>query len=1043
MGDYMLWNMFLHYLIFLSSYLLIYSDTEVLPMFLNLRRIILFLNKEKNHFNINLMTNLIKKIVLLVGIFSLFFFLTPRKIRADENIYSNLQITPIPCGCLVRLNEEIYRLKGESCTNDFEEFRKDPINQHFWIRDPKITEQGKADERARQFIYWVITHPSIDNHPTIINIWKLTRNIAYFFLIFIVALFGLGYIIGQRTNFDLGIKIWPSIYKTLLLLLYITFSATIIIFLIQISDILMKFFIENLKGDQLFNIYFSGPQSAEESYSIFYGCRDLNFNVQEAANAELFLLQATNITYYVMGTMLILRKVILWFMLFVSPFLALLIPFIFIRNTGWIWIGVFFQWLFYGPLFALFLGALAEIWRRGIPFSFDFSRAETAAGHIFPTAINIFYGGPAQGNLAPKISLLNNGNYIDTFAEYVISLIMLWAVIFFPWWLLRIFRDYCCDGIYAAKNILLSIYDQIRGGPTPPPSQPSISPSTISTALKIPKEVEIPVKVKLETIEEIKKAKTEEIARSITFEAKKLTDIAHFETNKQIRETVTKNINYLKNPLQAETPTERQKFMNLKTEIYQRAVKQDVIAKNIVSAISNSSIEQQRVKEEILKTTPRTIPVTQLVTNKTNFRNTQTILSTTQSFFNSIANNNSFVNQIAKNTNLTTTQVQSVVHSLKNNLNQPVSKIINNITNETKLDKEKVISVINNMKEMVKTQEHVEKVIKEVEEKVNLPHQEIRTITNVVNNTLSQSVVQPITLPPVSLIKTISNNTNKNEETILSTTQSFFNSIANNNSFVNQIAKNTNLTTTQVQSVVHSLKNNLNQPVSKIINNITNETKLDKEKVISVINNMKEMVKTQEHVERMINEVAKNENIEVEKMKEIIKTPIDVITAPERNIEQAITVPPTVSIDEYEQVKKMWADHYQRGELPLSENINNRKEWVERDIVLITNTLNKLLSDDPKLKQEGLDDISYILPIVLINNLSGEQLIAYLKAKVEAAKQVKELFEKEEEVRQKLKEKAEEEKIPVEVKKKAEAAKQMEMQMEMEDEKNKQSNNNQ
>ncbi len=29
--------MFPHYLIFLSSYLLIYSDTEVLPMFLNLR----------------------------------------------------------------------------------------------------------------------------------------------------------------------------------------------------------------------------------------------------------------------------------------------------------------------------------------------------------------------------------------------------------------------------------------------------------------------------------------------------------------------------------------------------------------------------------------------------------------------------------------------------------------------------------------------------------------------------------------------------------------------------------------------------------------------------------------------------------------------------------------------------------------------------------------------------------------------------------------------------------------------------------------------
>ncbi len=86
----------------------------------------------------------------------------------------------------------------------------------------------------------------------------------------------------------------------------------------------------------------------------------------------------------------------------------------------------FFQWVFYGPLFALFLGALATIWKTGIPFVFDFSRTGTAAGYIYPTATNILYGGPAQ-----VLSILNSGNYIDTFAEYVITLIMLWATIFF------------------------------------------------------------------------------------------------------------------------------------------------------------------------------------------------------------------------------------------------------------------------------------------------------------------------------------------------------------------------------------------------------------------------------------------------------------------------------------------------------------------------------------------------------------------------------------------------------------------------------------
>lgn len=98
-----------------------------------------------------------------------------------------------------------------------------------------------------------------------------------------------------------------------------------------------------------------------------------------------------------MGIMFILRKIILWFLLLVSPFLPLLLSFPLIRNTGRIWIGVFFQWLFsIAPnSFALFFGATAKLFADGIPFVFDFSRIEKAVG-IFPTAIIITYGGPAQ-----------------------------------------------------------------------------------------------------------------------------------------------------------------------------------------------------------------------------------------------------------------------------------------------------------------------------------------------------------------------------------------------------------------------------------------------------------------------------------------------------------------------------------------------------------------------------------------------------------------------------------------------------------------------
>ncbi len=686
---------------------------------------------------------------------------------------------PIICGCPSELTK-IYTAKktGERCVTDFQTFKEDPTMNHLWVEDAEITAQGKADDRARQFIYWTITHTSIDNHPVLIRVWSAARNVAYFLVLLVGAIMGLGIIINQRSNFSSSIKVWPSVWKILLILLYISFSATLVITLIQLSEILMKFFIESMGGKDLFNIYFASI-SQEKNYLDFVGCRDLNIRVQEAVGAEMMILKLTNISYYVMAGMLILRKVLLWFLLFVSPFLGILMPFVFIRNIGWIWIGVFLQWIFYGPLLALFLGGLATVWKAGIPFIFDFSRVGSAQGYIFPTAINILYGGPAQ-----QLAVANNGNYIDTFAEYVVTLIMLWAVTFFPWWLLRIFRDYCCDAINASKNILMSMYDQMRGGPSPSPTL-TPSPTNIGTAMKIPHEVEIPVKVKLETMEEIKKAKTEDITRSLNIKASTLTDVARVETNKELNKTVNKNINYIKNPTQAETATERQKYMNIRTELFNRAVKEDTTAKQFLSSISASRVEQVAKRQEILKTISQMVPVT-----------------------------------------------------------------------------------------------HIEAI------KVK-----------------------------------------------------------------------------------------------------TAETKVSAGKVP--------------------------------------------VKAPEKSIEEVIPVPPTVPLEEYEQVKRMWKEQYEKGEVPTTENIATREAWVDQDIVFITNTLNKLFSPDEKVRQAGLDDVGYILPIFLVNNLKGDQLVVYLKAKVEAAKEVKEIKVKEKEITDKLKTQAKEEFVEVEKPAEKAAEKTMEMKQEI------------
>ncbi len=225
---------------------------------------------------------------------------------------------PLPCStapglgnCPTDLNE-VYKTKNETCVTSYAKFIENPLQNHYWALDEEVTTQGKANERARQFIYWVISKGSIDNHPIIRTVWITTQSVALFLFILIAALFGLGLIIGQQSNFQLKIQVWPIVMKIAIGLLYIVFSYALVIFVIQLSEILMKFFIEVLGGEKLFNIYFTGSSSQEESYVTFVGCKDLNYRVKEAVNSEIMLLKITNITYYVMGIMLILRK-ILWY----------------------------------------------------------------------------------------------------------------------------------------------------------------------------------------------------------------------------------------------------------------------------------------------------------------------------------------------------------------------------------------------------------------------------------------------------------------------------------------------------------------------------------------------------------------------------------------------------------------------------------------------------------------------------------------------------------------------------------------------------------
>jgi hypothetical protein len=262
------------------------------------------------------------------------------------------------------------------------------------------------------------------------------------------------------------------------------------------------------------------------------------------------------------------------------------------------------------------------------------------------------------------------------------------------------------------------------------------------------------------------------------------------------------------------------------------------------------------------------------------------------------------------------------------------------------------------------------------------------------------------------------------KEKVESASGALVNSINNNSNVVNSISQDTNVPPLIVKSVLSSYKGQTPNLSMHTIDTVAKETGIDKQKVTQVVQRISKVVKDNKD---LVKQVAQEENISEDQLKNIVDTQIPVVTGP--NVEQAIGIPQSVSIEDYEEVKKMWTQQYEKGEIPVSENIKDRKEWIDQDIIFISNTLNKLLSADDKLKGEGFDELAYILPIFIINNLKGDELLVYLKAKLEAAKAVKESIDKEKEITEKVKAEVEENQDLVDVEKPKTQAEAQEMHM--------------
>lgn len=495
-----------------------------------------------------------------------------------------------------------------------------------WVKDQEVTFVGKTATRANGFLEWTlsvenyrwITLPAGANNNPIQSFWAIVRNIVFVML----ALFVLGAAFVMIITRGQNLTVMRLIPRFIIIVILIVLSFAIIRFLYQATDVVQGFFL-NVQDPVTGLNRNIGPQDLlyiAFDYESFKGYRKLGIDFDESAFISLLLVKLTAITYYVMTGLLLIRKIILWFFIIVSPIFPLLLFFRPVRNTAKIWIGEFFRWLLYAPLFALFLHGLVNVWRSGIPMSFDFSKVGSA---VYPTAINILLGGPGQ-----QIGLNNSVNLKDTFALYVVALLMLWVVILLPFLLLQIFLDYLSNVSIAESPVIKKItsnswFNKAYGGQPPPPgSPPSPAPAPFGLAKNLPffnkramemqstRSTSVNTSTTASTLERASVSnlqtvrETKDVLRLANLSIPKMRDIARYETSLTKHDSVSRSevnrfhetLEKISKPTVVATPVDRQKFTTIKEKLVTQQKKGDKLAEGVLQATKVSEEATSRTR---------------------------------------------------------------------------------------------------------------------------------------------------------------------------------------------------------------------------------------------------------------------------------------------------------------------------------------------------------------------------------------------------------------------------------------------------------------
>jgi hypothetical protein len=676
--------------------------------------------------------------------------------------------------------------------------------QGTWVQDSEVTFVGKTAARAGSFLDWTLANynwvqlGSTEANP-LIPFWVVIRNIVYaIFALFILSTAFLMIITrGKNLSFAKFIPRFIGIF------LLVTFSFGVVQIIYQISDIVQGFFLRNpdvttqaahaiISQQNLLNVGFD--------YSKFVGYRLLDSSGDESAAITLLLTKLTAVTYYAMSAMLIIRKIVMWFFIIISPIFPLLLFYWPIRNTAKIWIGEFFRWALYGPLFALLLAGLVSLWSSAIPlftYQSNGSIVTKSTQIIYPTVVNILLGGPGQA-----IAFNNSVNLPETFALYMICLMMLWAVLILPFILLRIFLDYLFNLALAegmgAKQFIALTNSLVNRPPSPGPSPLPSFPTGAAKALPFGKKLTIPEQTPVvRTVVPAKNARTiptttsieerlnesrpvltdtsrtNQVMHLMNLSVPTMRDVAVYEsaqlssqsterTNTQTPAAI-QNLQLVARPELARTQSQRDQYEKIRERLVTESRKGNILATNILTAANTTVTNQVTTGDDkqILVTILNNIATPERVsqiTEKTTYEQIKETVSKEAQQSNPLATiiSQYLMQRTNQDTQVSSSQTQNVNNT---NVQHVVENLVNPAATISEVDKQTIILLKEEItREAVLQNPLATQLLNMMQGNAPVSQSAISSITNQITN-LSQtnkSVVNYITqtLPKDSEITT-------------------------------------------------------------------------------------------------------------------------------------------------------------------------------------------------------------------------------------------------------------------------------------------------